>query len=390
MSNLLDRWTYRTTPTVVFGRGCLDELPDHVRRIGDGRVLVVTDKGLVAAGVAERVTDELAGAGIDADVWDEVEPEPPTVSVDACAQAIGEANPVVVLGLGGGSAMDTSQIAACVVTNGGRAEDWIGVEVVRKPGVPTISIPTTAGTASEVTGNSVMVLPDRSNKMTVVSPYIYPRTALIDPALTDSVPPHITAATGMDTFCHAAESFITKRATQHTRQPAADAMRRTLEFLPRAVADGADREARDQMSYACLQAGYSLANAGVILVHGLAHAIGARAGIPHGVANTLCLLPVMRLAAEQNPALMAELADPLGVSSDVSDAAERAQAAVAVMERLVAQVGLPTRLEEVGVQRAWLPDVAAATLTNTRVASNSPVQPNADELTRLLEGIFAD
>lgn len=390
MANLLDRWTYRTTPTVVFGRDCLDELPDHVRRIGDGRVLVVTDKGLVEAGVVQRVTDELARGSIHAEVWDEAEPEPPTVSVDACAQAIRQTQPAVVLGLGGGSAMDTSQIAACVVTNGGKAEDWIGVEVLRKPGVPTISIPTTAGTASEVTGNAVMVLPDRSNKMTVVSPYIYPRTALIDPALTDSVPSRITAATGMDTFCHAAESFITRRATQHTRQPAADALRRTLEFLPRAVADGSDREARDQMSYACLQAGYSLANAGVILVHGLAHAIGARARIPHGVANTVCLLPVMRLAAERNPALLAELADPLGVPADTADATDRAQAAVAVMERLVEQVGLPTTLRDVGVERAWLPDVAAATLTNTRVVHNSPVQPNAAELTRLLEGIFAD
>ena len=194
----------------------------------------------------------------------------------------------------------------------------------------------------------------------------------------------------MDTFCHAAESFITRRATQHTRQPAADAIRRTLEFLPRAVADGTDREARDQMSYACLQAGYSLANAGVILVHGLAHAIGARAAIPHGVANTVCLLPVMRLAAERNPTLMAELAEPLGVSADATGAAERAQAAVGVMERLVDQVGLPTTLREVGVERAWLPDVAAATLSNTRVVQNSPVQPNAAELTRLLEGIFGD
>lgn len=388
MPNLLHRWTYRTTPTVVFGRGCLDELPDHVRRIADGLVLVVTDRGLVEAGVVERVTDELARAGIDAAVWDEAEPEPPTVSVDACAQAIRQANPAVVLGLGGGSAMDTSQIAACVVTNGGKAEDWIGVEVLRKPGVPTISIPTTAGTASEVTGNAVMVLPDRSNKMTVVSPYIYPRTALIDPALTDSVPPHITAATGMDTFCHAAESFIAGRATQHTRQAAADALRRILEFLPRAVADGSDLEARDQMAYACLQAGVSLANAGVILVHGLAHAIGARARIPHGVANTVCLLPVMRLAAERNPALMAELAGPLGVPAAVSAAPERAQAAVATIERLVDQVGLPANLREVNVERSWLPDVAAATLGNTRVVANSPVQLNAAELTNLLEEAY--
>ena len=388
MPDLLDRWTFRTTPAVVFGRGCLDELPDQVRRIADGSVLIVTDQGLVQAGVIERVTDELARAGVHAQVWDQVEPEPPTTSVDACAQAIRQANPAVVLGVGGGSAMDTSQIAACVVTNGGMAEDWIGVEVLRKPGVPTISVPTTAGTASEVTGNAVMVLPDRSNKLTVISPFIYPRTALIDPALTDSVPSHITAATGMDTFCHAAESFISGRATHHTRQPAADALRRTLEHLPRAVANGADREARDQMAYACLQAGFSLANAGTILVHGLAHAIGARARIPHGVANTLCLLPVMRLTAERNPTLMADLAEPLGVPADVTDAPERARAAVAVMERLVAQVGLPTQLREVGVERAWLPDVAAATLGNTRLVLNSPVQPNAAELTSLLAEIF--
>ena len=388
MSDLLDRWTYRTTPTVVFGRGCLDELPDQVRRIADGPVLIVTDKGLVEAGVVERVTHELARADINVEVWDEVQPEPPTTSVDACAEAIRQANPTVVLGVGGGSAMDTSQIAACVATNGGMAEDWIGVEVLRDPGVPTISVPTTAGTASEVTGNAVVVLPDRSNKMTVVSPFIYPRTALIDPSLTDSVPSHITAATGMDTFCHAAESFIAGRATQHTRQPAADALRRTLEFLPRAVADGTDREARDQMAYACLQAGFSLANAGVILVHGLAHAIGARARIPHGVANTVCLLPVMRLTAERNPTLLADLAAPLGVPADVTGAPERAQATVAVMERLVAQVGLPTQLREVGVQRSWLPDVAAATLSNTRVVLNSPVQPNAAELTELLDEAF--
>ena len=385
MSDLLDRWTYRTTPTVVFGRGCLDELPDQVRRIADGPVLIVTDKGLVEAGVVERVTHELARADINVEVWDEVQPEPPTTSVDACAEAIRQANPTVVLGVGGGSAMDTSQIAACVATNGGMAEDWIGVEVLREPGVPTISVPTTAGTASEVTGNAVVVLPDRSNKMTVVSPFIYPRTALIDPSLTDSVPSHITAATGMDTFCHAAESFIAGRATQHTRQPAADALRRTLEFLPRAVADGTDREARDQMAYACLQAGFSLANAGVILVHGLAHAIGARARIPHGVANTVCLLPVMRLTAERNPTLLADLAAPLGVPAEITEAPERAQAAVAVMERLVAQVGLPTQLREVGVQRSWLPDVAAATLSNTRVVLNSPVQPDAAELTELLD-----
>lgn len=141
MPQLLDRWTYRTTPTVVFGRGCLDELPDHVRRIADGPALIVTDKGLVEAGVVERVTDELDRANIVATVWDEAEPEPPTVSVDACAQAIREADPAVVLGLGGGSAMDTSQIAACVVTNGAGPRTGLAWRWCENPAFPPSASP---------------------------------------------------------------------------------------------------------------------------------------------------------------------------------------------------------------------------------------------------------
>ena len=153
-----------------------------------------------------------------------------------------------------------------------------------------------------MTGNAVMVLPDRSNKMTVVSPFIYPRTALIDPALTDSVPvAHHGGNRAWTPFATRRNRSLPAAPPSTPGSPPPTPLRRTLEFLPRAVADGSDREARDQMSYACLQAGFSLANAGVILVHGLAHAIGARARIPHGVANTVCLLPVMRLAAEQQP-----------------------------------------------------------------------------------------
>ena len=379
--------TFRTTPTVIFGRGAIRELPDQLRRAGAGRVLVVTDPGVAACGALEQVESLLRDAGISYGTYTGVVPEPPSPSVDACAEAIRADGADVVVGLGGGSAMDTSQIAACLVTNGGTTEDWLGVELLEKPGIPTISVPTTAGTASELTGNAVIVLADRSNKMAVVSPYIYPRAAVVDSALTDTVPPEITAATGMDAFCHATESFISVKATPHTRLYAVEAMRRVVEYLPRAVADGGDTEARDELAYACVMAGYTLANAGTIIVHAMAHAIGAWAKIPHGVANTLCLLPVMGFCAERVPALVGGMAEPLGAAHGADDA-DRAQAAVDAMRHLIDAVGLSTRLSDAGVPRAWLPDVARITHGTRRLMDQSPAQPTEAELVAMLEAVY--
>ncbi len=379
--------TFRTTPTVIFGRGAIRELPDQLRRAGARRVLVVTDPGVAACGALAQVESLLRDAGLSYGTYTGVVPEPPSPSVDACAEAIRAAGADVVVGLGGGSAMDTSQIAACLVTNGGTTEDWLGVEILEKPGIPTISVPTTAGTASELTGNAVIVLADRSNKMAVVSPYIYPKAAVVDPALTDTVPPEITAATGMDAFCHATESFISVKATPHTRLYAIEAMRRVVEFLPRAVADGGDTEARDELAYACVMAGYTLANAGTIIVHAMAHAIGAWAKIPHGVANTLCLLPVMGFCAERVPALVGGMAEPLGAANGAADA-DRAQAAVDAMRQLIDAVGLSTRLSDAGVPRAWLPEAARITHGTRRLMDQSPAQPTEAELVAMLEAVY--
>ncbi len=381
-------WTFRTTPTVIFGRGAIADLPAQVRALDAQRVLVATDPGIVEAGIADRVESDLREANVEVSVWTGVQPEPPSPSVDACVAAIKDFDPDVVIGLGGGSAMDTSQIAACVATNGGAAEDWLGIDVLEQPGIPTISVPTTAGTASELTGNAVMVLADGSNKMAVVSPYIYPKMAVVDPALTDSVPPEVTAATGMDVFCHATESFISNKATAHTRMFAAESMRLVMQNLPRAVADGRDQQARDRMSHACVLAGYTLANAGTIIVHAMAHVIGARAKIPHGVANTLCLLPVMRLCADRVPDRMAGMAEHLGATNGATGDAQRARASVDRMVELVDKVGLPTRLGQAGVEHASLPEVARISFGTRRLMDQSPVQVTESELLEMLEAVY--
>ncbi len=379
---------FRTTASVIFGPGSVESLPDQVKFLGGANAFIITDPGIAEAGILDRVEGLLGGAGVQFTSYTEVEPEPPTTSIDLCADAIREVGADLVIGLGGGSAMDTSQIASCAVANGMKTDAMVGVEQVPGPGLPMISVATTAGTASEVTGNAVTVLADRSNKMAVVSPYIYPNVAIVDAELTYSVPKLSTAATGIDAFCHAAESYISVKATPHTRMYATHALDIILSALPRVVLDGEDTDARDLMARGSLFAGYTLANAGTVMVHAMAHVLGARARIPHGIANALCLLPAMRFYVERAPEKIAALADPLLVRDKLSGDEDRAAAALDTMETLIGGLGFDLDLRSYGVQRDDLRDMAEVTAATRRLMLQSPVEATADEVEELFQSIY--
>jgi alcohol dehydrogenase len=383
-----DPVVFRTTANVIFGPGSLEALPEQVGFLGGRKAFIITDPGIARAGILDRVEGLLGGAGIEFAAYTEVEPEPPTTSIDKCAAAIRDAGADLVIGLGGGSSMDTSQIASCAVANNLKTDAMIGVEQVPGPGLPMISIATTAGTASEVTGNAVTVLADRSNKMAVVSPYIYPNVAIVDAELTYSVPPISTAATGIDAFCHAAESYISVKATPHTQMYATQALDIILGNLPRVAADGGDTEARNHMARGSLFAGYTLANAGTVMVHAMAHVLGARARIPHGIANALCLLPVMRFYVERTPEKIAALAGPLLVADSVTGGPARAAAALDIIERLIGGLGFDLDLKSYGVKREDLRDMAEVTAATKRLMQQSPVEATADEVEQLFESIY--
>ena len=379
---------FRTTQTVIFGSGSLETLPDQVKFLGGRKAFIATDPGIEKAGILGQAEQLLSGAGIEFESYTKVEPEPPTTSIDACADAIARSGAEVVIGLGGGSSMDTSQIAACGVTNGLKAEQMLGIEAVPKPGLQTISVPTTAGTASEVTGNAVAVLPDRSNKMAVVSPYIYPQVAIVDPLLTHGVPANVTAYTGVDAFCHAAESFISNKATPHTQLYARESMSLILGNLADAYADGSNAAARSAMARASLMAGYTLANAGTTMVHAMAHVLGARARVPHGLANAIFLLPVMRFYANRAPEQINRLAGAVGVSDSVTDQQARADQAVGIMEKMVNDVEIDRKLGNYGVKEEDLQGIAETTVATRRLMLQSPVDATVQDVLGMLQGIY--
>lgn len=213
----VDPAVFRTTKIVDFEAGAVTRLAEEFGYLGGSKAFIVTDQGLRQAGIVDRVEALLAEAGIASQTRENPAQEPPASLINATADEISASGADVVIGLGGGSSMDTAQIAGCAVANGKRVEQLIGVNEVTRPGLPNISIPTTAGTASEVTGNAVVVMDDSSNKVPVISPHIYPDVAIVDPELTLGLPPAVTAASGIDAFCHATESFLSSNATVQTK-----------------------------------------------------------------------------------------------------------------------------------------------------------------------------
>lgn len=364
--------TFRIPNEVIFGAGALALLPDKAKELGAQKVLLVTDKGLRATGCPDRAAEQLRQAGLTVELFDEITGEPSFETLETCRAAVKAGQFDLVVALGGGSAMDTAKAAACLACNEGPATQFIGTNLVPNAGLPVIAIPTTAGTASEVTPNAIFADLSVQVKKGIVSRYLLPKVALIDPELTHSLPPAVTAATGMDALVHAIESYVSPRATLLTQTHALKAIELINANLRRAVSDGRDVAAREAMAWGSLLAGFSFANAGVGGVHALAYPLGGRFHVAHGVSNALLLAPVMRFCAPAKPALFATIARAMGVKDRGQGDEKLAAEGVEAMRQLSADVGIPQRMRDVGVPREAIEEMAIEASKIERLLVNSP------------------
>jgi alcohol dehydrogenase class IV len=357
---------------IVMGFGAVAELPDLVSRLGGRRVLIVTDPGVVKAGICERVTGLLTGAGIKYAVYDRVEPDPRLELVQDCCRAAQEDRCDRLIGLGGGSALDIAKVAAMLLANGGDLSAYFGVNNVPKRGLPTVMIPTTAGTGSEVT--PIAVLSDKGEhlKKGIVSDHLYPDVALVDPELTFSLPAHVTAYTGMDTLTHAIEAYTNRHAQPFVDTFALEAVRLVGRYLRRAVADGADREARYHLSLASLYGGLCLGSVNTAAVHALAYPLGGTFDVPHGIANALLLPYVMRFNLSSCPSRFAAIARALGEDAMDSNDPASAGLGVSAVMRLSKDIRIATRLRDVNIPEGAIRGMAAAAMKVTRLLNNNP------------------
>lgn len=376
------------TPVIIFGNNTVNLIGEEAKKLGGERVFIITDPGVVKAGILDKVLEPLKKEKIDYEVFDQVEAEPSIENLLAATQKAKSAKPALFIGLGGGSPMDTTKIASVLMSQEIDVRDLFGVEKVTKPGLPTIMIPTTSGTGSEVTRNAVFTDKAANLKKVVSSQAIVPAVAIVDPLLSITMPAKITASTGIDAFIHAVESYIAINASPLTDPLALEATRLIFENLRPAVANGQDLPARYHMSLGSLMAGITLNNAGAGAVHALAYPVGAEYHVPHGIANVVTFISTMEYISMARIPKFVKLAAAIGEPVGGLSPREIVEKAIKAMRDLIVQVGLPVRLRDIGATEDKIPSLAKAAFQEKRLLGNTPRQLTEQDIRKILEASF--
>jgi len=367
-------FNFNTSASIRFGAGLLAQLGDMVKSEIGTRVLLVTDPGMMATGIVDRALEALRGAGVEVTVYKDVQADPPESVITHCAQMAIQSKAQGVIGLGGGSSLDVAKLAALLGMGNETLSDAYGVGTAKGPRLPLILVPTTSGTGSEVTPISI-VTTGENEKMGVVSPVILPDIALLDPELTLGLPPHITAATGIDAMVHAIEAYASASPNNNpiSRNLATQALRLMGASLEPAVHSGGDIQARSDMLLGSMLAGQAFANSPVAAVHALAYPIGGHFHVPHGLSNALVLPYVLRFNAEVAPEPYAEIAGfAFPKLAEITDIKARASAFCDEMAALSKRCGLQQSLREMDIPEDFLPKLASDAMNQTRLLVNNP------------------
>jgi len=370
---------FRTAKRIHTGVGCLAQLPEEIRRLAVSRLLVVTDSGVKTAGLFDRVKSLLERGGFAYQVFDTVQPEPTLEDLQRCLQSAVEGDFEAVIGLGGGSPIDVAKVVAVMLRLGGLPQDYMGIEKLPRPGLPTIMIPTTAGTGAEVTPNALLVDPVERVKKSFVSSYLIPEVAIVDPELTVSLPPHLTASTAMDALTHCVESFISLRAFPLSEVLSLEGISRIAGSLRAAFAYGGNMDARYDLSLGSLYGGIALTNAGTAAVHALAYPLGARYRISHGLSNAVMLPYVMKFNCLSNMPKFAQIAEAMGEDIHGLSLREAAFKAVDALFQLAEDVKIPGRLRDLGISEEAIPQMAEEAIGWQRLLANNPRQMTKED-----------
>lgn len=372
-----------------FGPGAREVLPKEISRLGLHKAFVATDKDLIRFGVADKVLKVLADAGIPYEVFSDIKPNPTVANVKAGVAAYAASGADFILAIGGGSSMDTAK-AIGIITNNPEFSDVVSLEGVadtKKKSVPIIALPTTAGTAAEVTINYVITDEEKQKKMVCVDPNDIPAIAIVDAELMYTLPKSLTAATGLDALTHAIEGLITKGAWEMSDMFEIKAIEMIARHLETAVNEPQNEEARNGMAVAQYIAGMAFSNVGLGVVHGMAHPLGAIFDIPHGVANALLLPTIMEFNAPAALDKYMDIAKAMNVYLPGMTREEAADAAVKAVRELSVRVGIPQHLSELGIQEEDLERLAEAAAADVCTPGN-PREVNKDIILELYHKVL--
>ena len=378
--------TYYVPPINLLGKGCLQDAAAPIKAMGCKKALISTDKFLTGNGTVDKVAKMLESVGVEYVVYNEAKPNPTVKNVEDGLKVLQENGCDFVVSVGGGSPQDCGKAIAVLATNGGSIKDYEGVNKSSRKSLPIVAITTTAGTSAEVTINYVITDEERHVKMIMVDNNTLAAVTVNDPELMVSMPASLTAATGMDALTHAVEAVVAKGANDVTDATALYAIKQIFEFLPRAVKNGQDLEAREQMCYACYLNGIAFSNAGLGNVHAMAHQLGGLYDLPHGVCNAMLLPVVEEENAKHAPAKFRAIAATIGYDCEGKTDAECVDHVIGRIKALSEEVGIPKSLKDVGVNDPDY-DTLAENAMKDACADANPVFFDKEKLVELFKKI---
>ncbi|HHX27873.1 MAG: iron-containing alcohol dehydrogenase [Bacillota bacterium] len=373
-------YSFYTAGRIIGGPGSIKEIGQHLSAFEASRALIVTDPGVAKTGIPDRVRQLVEDSGVKTGLLSEVMAEPPINQVDELYERVRSGDYEVLIGVGGGSSLDMTKLLAARMTNDCSVSEFLGTEKVKKPALPTVLIPTTAGTGSEVTPNAIVTLPDQELKVGIVSKYFLPDLVILDVELTAGLPPKLTASTGMDAFIHSLESFISTKANPLSDTFALRSMRLIGRSIRKAFSHGDDLEARHAMLIGSTLGGMALTAAGTAAVHALAYPLGGKFAVPHGVANSMLLVPVMEYNFDAIKPRLAEVADAMGIDAGGRTTDSRAKAAMEELRALVKDLEIPSNMSVFGVTEGDLDFLAEAASKVTRLLGNNPKKMSVEDI----------
>lgn len=376
--------------TSFFGYGAVDLLTEELKKRSAKRALIITDQFLYESGAAERVGQVLLAAEVEYAIYYQVQPNPTVEIVNECLHAARSLNVDWLVAVGGGSSIDTAKAVSIVLANGGNVEDYEGINRSEKYGIPVAAVNTTAGTGSEVTTFYIVTDPKRHSKMCMVDQNCKVKIAINDTQFMVGMPKGLTAATGMDAMTHAVEAVFSSKANPLTDKDALWAIHTIKEYLPRAVADGNDLEARDQMAYAEYVAGVAFSNSGLGMVHAMAHSLGGMYDLPHGICNAVLLPYVMRFNGKvgETGKNFKKIAGALQIpnATKLSDAVAVSKS-IENMVRLSRDVGITQNLKELKADPKDFEKLGMLACLDPCMQDN-PVIPALEDVVRVYEEAY--
>ncbi len=380
----MEKFNFFTPTKIIFGRGSVSSIAEETRKFGK-KGLVVTDKGMIETGLVKKITDSLEKAERDYIIWSDIVPNPRDTDIEKGAEFAVENNIDYLIAVGGGSSMDTAKAIGALMTNGGKCSDWYEGNL-KKEIAPLICVPTTCGTGSEVTHESIVNNTETLEKDCIWGDENSVKTAIIDSEMIDRLPAKILGSTGMDALTHAVEAYVCKASNILTDAIALQAIHLIGSNLLKAAKEH-EPDALDAMMAASTLAGMAFGNSDVASVHSISEALGGYYDIPHGVANAMMLAPVSRLSIQGAPEKYADVAEALGVDISKMDVFEAANAGVDIMQKLADELEIP-HFSDLDIIKPEDFERLANTAANADETADNPVFMTAKDFKELFEKLY--